>query len=240
MNKKLLLTILISVFFYTVGLAQTQPSTETNDKLEFSTGYTSGALKNLEFAPVSRYNYNGLLYNLGYERTSKNHNLFNIQLDYLTSTLESDRIPLLNSDYTKIGLRFSYLKQIYNKNKLSIHLGLQSYSSLSLYAEGINQYSIFNQSFGIASQFSYQLNEKHALYSKLSIPMILFRITDSSSDIFSLNRNQSVFWETGYKYSLSDHFDIKASYEFKYDRIQIPSAFREIQYQFNLGVQYKF
>lgn len=240
MNIKLLLTFLISVFFYTIGFAQTQPSTETNDKLEFSTGYSSGALKNLEFAPVSRYDYDGLIYKLGYERTSKNHNLFNVRLDYLTSTLESDRIPVLNSDYTKIGLSFSYLKQIYSKNKLSIHLGLQSYSNLSLYTEGANPYSIFNQSFGIASQFSYQLNDKHALYSKLSIPIVLLRITDSSSDIFSLNRNQSVFWETGYKYSLSNHFDIKASYEFKYDRIQIPGAFREIQYQFNLGVQYKF
>lgn len=240
MTKKLLLISLILLLFYNTGFAQTQPSTETNDKLELSTGYIFGSLKNLEFSPVSRYNYNGLVYKLSYERTSKNHNLFNITLDYLTTTLESDRIPMLNSDYTKVGLSFSYLKQVYSKNKLSIHLGLQSNTNLSLYAEGINEFPIFNQSFAVASQFSYQINEKHSLYSKFAIPMLLFRITDSNADTFTLNRNQSIFWETGYKYSLSDDFNIKASYNFNYDRLQIPNAFREIQYQINLGVQYKF
>ena len=100
MHKKLLLTILISVFFYTIGFAQTQPNTDTNDKLEFSTGYNSGVLKNLEFAPVSRYNYTGLVHNLGYERINKNHNLFNIELNFLTAKAESDRIPTLDFDYT--------------------------------------------------------------------------------------------------------------------------------------------
>ncbi|WP_298519461.1 hypothetical protein [uncultured Kordia sp.] len=240
MTKKLLLTPLLLVLFQAASFAQTEPSTDTNDKLEFSTGYTFGSLKNLEFSPVSRYDYNAFTYKLGYERTSKNHNLFNIRLAYLTTTLKSDRIPALNSDYSKIGLSFSYLKRIYNKNKLSIHLGLQSNTNISFSDEGVNSFPIFNQSFGIASQFTYQINEKHALYSKLTIPMLLFRLTDSSSDTFTLKRNQSIFWEFGYNYSLSNDFDLKASYQFNYDRLQIPNAFREVQYQFNLGVQYKF
>ena len=119
-------------------------------------------------------------------------------------------------------------------------MGLQSNSNVSVYDTDHKENAIIDQSFGIASQFSYQINQKHSLYSKLAIPVVLFRLTDSNADIFTLKRNQSVFWELGYKYSLSKQFDLKANYEFNYNRLQIPNAFREVQYQFNLGVQYKF
>lgn len=234
-NQFLLVTI--SLLFFSNLYSQTSPKKNT---FEFSTGYNSGALKNLEIAPVSRYDYNGLIYKLGYKRTSKKQNLFNIQLDYLESELKIDLIPVLNLDYSKIGLNFSYLKQIYSKNKFSIHLGLKSYSNVSIYSKSNEFRTIINQSFGVASQFSYQINEKHSLSSRLAMPFVLLRATHGSSGIYSLRNHQSMSWNIGYNYSFSNRLDAIFSYDFNYDRLQITSAFREVQHQLNFGLNFKF
>jgi hypothetical protein len=238
---KIKLFFLISIFALsgTTGFSQTETNIKKN-KLKFSTGFNSGSLKNLEFAPVSRYDYDGLIYKLGYERTSKNQNLFELQLDYLSSELKTDLIPALNLDYSRMVLNISYLKKTYTKNNFSIHLGLHSQSNVSIYSKRNNNRSIVNQTFGVASRFSYQINEKQKLSSKLIIPMVIFRITDSSSGIYSLNRYQSILWNIGYEYALSNGFDATLSYDFNYDRLQIPNAFRELQYQLNLGLNFKF
>ena len=238
MKIKLLYLISIFALSYTTGFAQAETNTKKN-KFEFSTGFNSGSLKNLEFAPVSRYDYNGLVYSLNYKRTSKNQNLFEIQLDYLRSELKTDLIPILNADYSKIELGFSYLKQIYNKNTFSIHLGLQSQTSASLYIN--SSYYAADQEFGIASRFSYQLNKKQYVTSKITIPAALLRVTTSSDfNVYSLNRYQSTLWNLEYGYSFSNNFDIKLNYDFKYNKLQISNAFRELQHQLNLGINYKF
>ncbi len=239
MKIKLLCVLFISIFFYTTAFAQ-QETDPKKHSLEFSTGYNSGSLKNLEFAPISRYDYNGLVSKLKYERTSNKRNLFTIQLAYLNSTLESDLIPVLNLDYSKIGMLVSYLKEVYHTDKFSMHVGLQSHSNVSIYAQENENRIIVDQSFGLASQFSYKINHKHSLFSKLSIPMVLFRVTDANANIFSLNKYQGVLWNVGYKHAISEDFDLKFSYDFNYDRLQIPNAFREVQYQFNLGLNFKF
>lgn len=238
MKIKLLFLISIFALSYTTAFAQTRTNTKKN-KLEFSTGFNSGSLKNLEFAPVSRYDYNGLVYKLNYERTTKNQNLFEIQLDYLNSELKTDLIPILNADYSKTGLGFSYLKQVYTKKAFSIHIGLQSQTNVSLYFN--SNYFVAEQEFGITSRFTYQLNKKQSLTSKITIPVALLRITKSSDfNAYSLNRYQSALWNLEYGYSLSNNFDIKLNYDFKYNRLQIPNAFRELQHQINLGINFKF
>lgn len=239
MKIKLLFLISLFALYYTTGFSQTETNIQKN-KLEFSTGINSGSLKNLQFAPVSRYDYNGLVYKLKYERTSKNENLFEIQLDYLNSELKSDKIPELNTDYSKIGLSFSYLKQIYSKGAFSIHLGLQSQTTASLYRNS-NNYYLADQEFGIASRFTYQLNDKQTLTSKIAIPLVLFRLTgDIDFNSYSLNRHQSVLWNLEYGHSLSNNLDLKLNYDFKYQRLQIPNTFRELQHQISLGINYKF
>ncbi len=67
MTKKLLVTFLIAYLSFSTGFAQINP----NNTLEFSTGYNIGSLKNLEYAPLARYDYKGLVYKLGFERTTK-------------------------------------------------------------------------------------------------------------------------------------------------------------------------
>ncbi|PIA79596.1 hypothetical protein BFR04_01765 [Gaetbulibacter sp. 4G1] len=238
MKIKLLFLILIFSLSYITGYTQTESNTKKN-KLEFSTGYIVGALKNLEFAPIARYNYNGLIYKLNYERISKNQNLFEIQLDYLNSELKTDFIPTLNAGYSKTGLGFSYLKQIYYKNAFSIHLGLQAQTNVSVYSN--SNYYAAEQEFGIASRFTYQLNKKQYLTSKIIIPIALLRVTESSGfSTYSLNRYQSALWVLEYGYTFSNNFDLKLNYDFKYNRLQIPNIFRELQHQINLGINYKF
>jgi hypothetical protein len=208
------------------------------NSLEFSTGYNSGFLKNLAFAPVSRYAYNGLNYQLKYVRTTKKQSLFEVQLYYLESELKSDLIPVLNAPYSKIGMNFSYLRKVYTKDKFVIHAGLQSQTNMSSYIQG--QAYDFQQKFGIAGRFTFQINKKQSLSSKLTLPLVILRASTFEEGAYSLNNYQSVLWTAEYNYSLSTHFDLKASYNFNYDRLQIPNAYRELQHQLNLGINFKF
>jgi len=233
------LIILFFALSYTTGLAQTQTNTKKNN-LEFSIGYNSGSLKNLELAPVARYDYNGLVYKLNYERTSKNQNIFEVEIDFLGKTaLKTHRLSNFNTKILKAGLDFSYLKQLYNKNDLSIHLGLQSRTNISFFFNK-SDYIDFHQEFGIASRFKYQLNEKQYLTSKITIPFVLGRVTNGNANIFSFNRYQSILWNLKYGYKISENFDVKATYDFSYNRLQVPSAYRELQHQINIGINYKF
>ena len=236
MKMKLLFLIAISTLFYNTIFGQTETNTKKNN-LEFSTGYNSGSLKNLVFAPVSRYDYNGLNHQLKYTRTSK-ENLFEIQLDYLNTELKSDVIPVLNADYSKIGMNFSYLKRVYNKNRFAIYVGLQSQTTISSY-NNWKAYD-FQQKLGIAGRFTFQIDEKQSLSSKLTIPFLMWRTSTFEENFYSLKSYQSLLWSTEYKYKLSNHFDMKVNYNFNYDRLQISNAYRELQYQVNIGINYKF
>ncbi|MBU2997944.1 hypothetical protein KO500_15990 [Cellulophaga baltica] len=237
MKIKKTLTTAILIIFFTIGYSQT---TKKKNQLEFSIGYNSGSLKNLEFAPISRYDYKDIIYKLNYERTSKKQNIFEIELDFFDRTaLKSKNIPSLNAHHLKADLSFSYLKQIHNKNAFSIHLGLQSLSNLTFLYNKTDYFAI-HQEFGFASLFGYQLNEKQYLSSKLTIPFVLVRMTNNGGSVESFKRYQSVKWNFKYGYVLSKYFDLKITYDFMYNRLQIPSAYRELQHQINLGIIYKF
>jgi hypothetical protein len=237
MKIKLLFLLLILALSYTTGFSQIKTNTKKNN-LEFSTGFNSGSLKNLVFAPISRYDYDGLYYQLKYARTSKKENLFDAQLEYLNSELKSELIPILNADYSKIVLNFSYLKRVYNKNKFAIEIGLQSQTNVSSY---LQWWAFdFQQKLGIAGRFSLQVAEKQSLSSKLTLPFIMWRTSTFEENFYSFNSYQSVLWNTEYKYALSNHFDVKANYNFNYDRLQISNAYRELQHQINFGINYKF
>lgn len=237
MNIKLLIVISVSLLFLSLGHAQT---TKNKNLLEFSIGYNSGSLKNLELAPVARYDYNGILYKLNYERISKRQNIFEVEIDFLEKTaLKTNKLSNFNTDILKAGLDFSYLKQLYNKNNFSIHLGLQSRTNISFFYDN-SDYSDFHQEFGIASRFKYQLNEIQYLTSKITIPFVLGRVSKTNTNFFSFNRYQSILWNLKYGYKISEHFDVRATYDFSYNRLQIPSAYREVQHQINIGINYKF
>ncbi|PKG43781.1 hypothetical protein [Psychroflexus sp. MES1-P1E] len=235
MNKIILsLIFLLSI---TNALAQEVSQTKKNST-EFSTGYTIGYLKNLTFAPVSRYDYNALNYQLKYTHITKREKLFEVQLDYLNSELETNIIPEPNPQYSKIVLNFSSLKQVYKNEKLKIHLGLQTQTNVSSFYDW-KQYD-FQQKLGIAGRFFYQVDEKQSVSSKLTIPLVMWRTSTFEENFYSIGKYQSVLWTTEYKYTLSKNLDIEANYSFNYDRLQISNAFRELQHQINLGINYKF
>ncbi len=68
--------LLTAIFFSFFSIAYSQ-TVQKKNQLEFSIGYNSGSLKNLEIAPVARYDYNGLVY----ERTSEKQNIFEIEME---------------------------------------------------------------------------------------------------------------------------------------------------------------
>lgn len=233
--------LLLLISFFSLSCASIVAQTISNSKqnsLEFSSGYTFGALKNLSFAPVARYDYNALNHRLKYVRTTEKDKLFEVQVDYLDTDLESEAIPALNASYSKVVLNFSYLRPIYTKSKLAIHLGLQSQTNVS----GYNQWQVYEaqQKFGVAGRLTYQIAPKHSLSAKLTLPFLMLRVSTFEEKLYSLGKYQSILWNTEYKYSLSEHFDIKASYNFNYDRLQISDAYKELQHQLNLGINFKF
>jgi len=221
-------------------------TTEKKNQLEFSTGYNFGYLKNLEFAPVSMYEYEGSVYKLNYTHTSKKENLFEIKMDYLSSELKTDKLSNLNNDFAKVGLGFSYLKKIYDKDRFVIYGGLQSQTTTSIYKNpntssfNNEDYYTLHQEFGITGRFRYQSSDKQYLSSKLTLPVVLLRVTNAEGKFYTIDNYQSVLWELEYGYKLSNHFDVKAVYNFNYARLQVPSAYRELQHQLNLGINYKF
>lgn len=235
MNK----IILYLIFLLSITNAFAQgDSIPKRNRLEFSNGYTNGYLKNLSFAPVVRYDYSGLNYQLKYTRITKREKLFEVQLDYLNSELETNIIPEPNPQYSKIVLNVSSLKQVYNKERLKIHLGLQTQTNVSSFYDW--KQNDFQQKLGIAGRFSFQIDDKQSVSSKLTIPFVMWRSSTFEESLYSLGKYQSMLWSIDYNYTLSNHFDIKASYNFNYDRLQISNAFRELQHQINLGVNYKF
>lgn len=235
-TKPLFLILILTLIHYT-GFSQTQSITKKNS-LEFSTGYNLGSLKNLSFAPVARYDYSGLNYQLKYTRTTKRDKLFEVQLGYLVTELETNIIPEPNPQYSKIVLNFSSLKQVYKNEKLKIYLGLQTQTNVSSFYDW-KQYD-FQQKLGIAGRLSFQVDEKQSLSSKVTIPFVMWRTSTFEESFYSLGKYQSVLWSIDYRYTLSNSFDVKASYYFNYDRLQISNAFRELQHQIYLGINYKF
>ncbi|SHF92599.1 hypothetical protein [Flavobacterium johnsoniae] len=239
-NRLLFTTVVLS------AVAVQSQTTEKKNQLEFSVGNNFGFLKNLEFAPVAMYEYEGLVYKLNYTRTSKNENLFEVKLDYLSAGLKTDRLSNLNTDYSKVGLGFSYLKDIYSKDKFTIYVGLQSQTNTSIYSNpntstfNNGDYYTLHQEFGITGKLRYQINENQYLSSKLTLPVVLFRVTNAEGKFYTIDKYQSVLWDLEYGYKLSNHFDVKATYNFNYARLQVPSAYRELQHQLNLGINYKF
>ena len=96
MNLNRFLFITISILSFAITHSQT---TKKKNQLEFSIGYNSGSLKNLELAPVAQYDYNGLVYKLNYERTSKKQNIFEVELNFLEKTaLKTDRLSNFNTE----------------------------------------------------------------------------------------------------------------------------------------------
>jgi hypothetical protein len=239
LNRILFTTAILS------AVAVQSQTTHKKNQLEFSVGNNFGFLKNLEFAPLVMYEYKGPVYKLDYTRTSKNKNLFEVELDYLKAELKSDVLPNLNNDYAKVGMGLSYLKKICYNDRFAVNLGLQSQTNISIYANKnttFNQgdYFTVHQEFGIAGKLSYQLTEKQYLASKFFLPIVLFRATDAEGKFYALDNYQSILLDFEYGYKLSNHFEAKASYNFNYARLQVPSAYRELQHQLNLGINYKF
>lgn len=235
MNKKNLFVIFVLSISNVYAQEDNQPH---KNSLEFLSGYTIGFLKNLSFAPVSRYDYNALNYQLKYTRTTKREKLFEIELNYLNSELETNIIPEPSPQYSKIILNMSSLKKVFEKNKFRIYVGLQTQTNVSSFFDW-KQYD-FQQKLGVAGRFNYHINDKYSITSKLLLPFIMWRTSTFEENFYSLDKYQSVLWTTEYKYAISNHFDLKANYSFNYDRLQISNTFRELQHQINLGINYKF
>lgn len=235
--RHLILSTILFLIFGLTGFSQEKKQTKTSE-LEISTTYVLGHYKNLSFAPVSKYDYNTLAYQLKFVQKSSTNSLFEIELRYFTSDLESDIIPQPNPEYSKYIFNVSSLIQVYDKNDLRIHLGGQLQSNLSTFFDG--QPHDFQQKLGFAGRLYYSLNEKNVVSSGLVIPLLLWRTSTFDKNWYALGKYQGLLFFTEYAYDLSNELTLKASCQMQYDRLKIFNAYRELQYHVGIGINYKF
>lgn len=238
------LTIALSLIGTLTCFGQT---TEKRNTASVIIGYNSAALKNLNFAPVYRYDYNGLVYGIQYARTTKRNRLFAAEYKRVSSTLKSKNIPALNADYATSRIGLTYLWRVVNKQPFQAHLGLQWQTVQSKYSvESATDPDTrlliydFQQKIGLGAQLSYQFAEKHGLQSKIGIPLMLLQIGYLDSDLYFLGGHKGILWDTKYTYTLNDKIDLTLLYSFTYDHIDSANTFKEAQFQTMAGFNFKF
>lgn len=226
--------IIIILFFVTAANGQIS---ESKKQLNVKIGYNQGLYKNLTLSPVVLYAFNNPFFEIGYLRKTKKNRLFDIHLKYWKSELKTDKTPALNLDYENVGLHLNYLFPIFNKNKLSIHTGIFSRTSLVGFGQIAGE---IQQKFALAGRLKYELNNKHTLFTQLSIPILYAIKGNLDFDFYSFRRYIGYNYNLSYAYKLSNKFDITLSYFSRYDKVESTNIFRELQNQFTLGINYNF
>ncbi len=239
MNLKKYITsfFVLTTFAFSYG----QETKELRKKIRLEIGYNSGALKNLDLAPVSKYNYTGTTLSVDYIYTTKKQNSYEIELKNLNSVLKSEAIDKLNIAYETMRFNLTYLKKIYSNTSLKINLGPSFQSVFSSYEIDKETYLIeFQQQVGIAARVLYQFNNNQYISSKATIPLGILLLGNINNDLFGPKNYRGVSWSSMYGYTLSERFEVTLDYFFTYTHINIPSTYKEAQHQLAIGINYKF
>lgn len=238
MKLNSLVLSIIAAFFMTTSFAQTEVA---RNQIDFNIGYTTGAYKNLILSPVVLYRYNNPVLSLGYTRKTKKARILAFRLKHWNTTLESEKIPQLNLNYSNSSLRIDYLFPTIEKEKLTLYTGFFSQTAEVLQkSEETLIAGELRQKFALTGMLRYELNERHALSAQLSIPFFWLVHGNLDSDIYSFKRYQGYNYRLGYEAKLTNKFDLSLAYSAIYDRIQSNNVFRELQNQLTVGIHYNF
>ena len=229
---------IIAAFFITASFAQTEGA---RNQIGFNIGYATGAYKNLTLSPVVMYKYNNPVLALGYTRKTKKDRILAFSLKHWNTTLESEKIPQLNLNYSNSSLRVDYLFPTLQKDELTVYTGFFSQTAEVLQkSEETLIAGEVRQKFALTGMLRYELNERHAFSAQLSIPFFWLVHGNLDSDIYSFKRYQGYNYRLGYEVTLTNKFDLTLAYSAIYDRIQSNNVFRELQNQLTFGVHYNF
>ncbi|WKN45512.1 hypothetical protein [Tunicatimonas pelagia] len=161
---------------------------------------------------------------------------FNLQ--HWDSALESEKIPALNLDYRSDRLWFSYLYPVTNQNNWAGHVGFSLQTIGVAFGELVA--AELQQKISVAGRVNFQLHDRHAINSQLSVPLLLFVFGNLDTDFYPSHRYQGYIFNVAYHYSLSNRFDLVAQFHSRYDRLKSENIFRELQNRVAIGVDFKF
>jgi len=234
------------------------------NQINLNFGYNHGYLKDLNFSPL-RYVDGGLLYGGSYIRKSKNH-IFRFEAHYSADTTSTKGIEAFDSDYQVADVKFAFLQK--NKrlssDKMEFYFGGQYHFHI-LYLDWQYQesYSFFaNHSFDASGIFSYKINNKSQLLTKIDLPILSLVVRPPyngiDNELLSNNDEGNVIglitdgtwgsWnkllsydsEFTYQYNISAGFQVTATYKNRYHNTFETNKFVHLQNQFLLGLGFNF
>jgi hypothetical protein len=258
--KNILIFIFIALFTQQL-CAQTETTFKNNITLDL--GYNQGYVKDLNFSQLN-YAQGGILMGLDYQKNSANgKNRIEGGLHASLGSLKTNASAYFTSEYILVALDAAFLRKIstVSNSKLSYFLGGQ-YKSNIQYFNWRGDAVSFLATHGIAIKglVAYQLSEKQALESSLTVPLfqILVRPSYNTIDNF-VDRNQdniiklattgkpstldtyrSIEWKTRYKHALSKRFDLNMAYGLHFQHVPSAHKLTQLNNQFSTGFTFKF
>lgn len=174
------------------------------------------------------------------------------------------------SSYTHLDINYSLGKSIIQKNEIKWVLGGRSRNRLLTSSNARGPYAFFGYYFSLGldlwSQLSYTINDRNSFTANLALPVFSFSTRSpymSQDDWFyqdtyydkavlaliefikdvkpeSWGKSKSLDMDLSYYYSLSEKWDIGATYWFSLNMSKYPRSFTSVENLLTISFKYKF
>lgn len=205
-------------------------------------------LKDYNFSRL-HYKQHALVYGLGYEKRSKNGNrIFQIQGQFLTSTLEPNPTSIYQPDYRYGQLRIGLLKRLLSKeNPFQIYIGgvYQTQVDYINYNDQEAFSFLINHGIYLKGQAEYVIHPKGRIYTALSFPLLTLMVRPPytgfnevlqdhqdrplqllTNGIYrSLGTYMALYYQLSYRYKIHKGLNLQIGYQFTYQNLKADAVF---------------
>ncbi len=253
----------IILLFNTVAFGQkTGEKSLKQSEIMLGAGYSQTYFKDLAYSPLN-YKGNSLSFILKYKRKFPKYKWY-INADFSSAIVSAKASRLFDANFYVANLEIGYLHKVVTSSdqKLNLFTGAQLHSANNLlFFEGDKSISFYTlHSLDLSSELNYNLNKNNSFFTKVNLSIFgyLVRPAYTIFNVFivenrkhpekiifngnwaSLNRFFVINWQFGYKYSISNRFDITIENMLRYYQTSVPDKAIIFNNQTNLGVIYKF
>ena len=253
----------IIILFNTVVFGQDKGEKPIiQSEIMLGTGYSQTYFKDLAYSPLN-YKGNSPSFILKYNRKSQKYKWY-INADFSSAIVSSKASRLFDANFYLANLEIGYLHKVITSSdkKLKFFTGGQLHSANNLlFFEGDKSISFYTlHSLDLSAELNYHLNKNNSFCTKVNLSRFGYLVRPAytifnvfivenrkhpekiifNGDWASLNRFFVVNWQFGYKYSISNRFDITIENMLRYYQTSVPDKAIIFNNQTNLGVIYKF
>ncbi len=264
MKKFIILSTLLLITTFLSGQDLTKNTAETKTKnhgIGLAFGINTGKVKDTNFSPL-HYDEFGQVSKLNYEFKKPNsRNLFYTNLSFSNGSAKTTASDSLESRYIYGDIELGYYRQLNTKNdKMKFYLGGKYHLDFSeIIFNNVFESFTFNiaHQFELSTRLDYQLNEKHAFSTNLSLPVLSLLVRPpysgydeelnentekplkliTNGDFVSIDKHRALKFELIHKYQMNERLGTQIRYEF---HTQTNNQFKQFQNQFSVGLNYKF